>query len=230
MNQRTRKILKENNLFEADDLSKHSQNVMTEIVSYLRVSGLSEYNQEVVRRDINNMVADGEGRGETVEMVIGRDYKSFCDEIIKSFPKQKNMEKILRVVNQNTLAISTLLFIWMVGEVIAAVLKKTSVYCLQITLGQILGNLIILIEVGVSLKYILPMAYVDETTVAKKVKWRKDFLLWLILMAIGFIPMCFYIFLKTPSFPIILPVAIALIFLPLILSVILERIESRRTN
>lgn len=83
MNKKTKMLLKENNAFEKDNLSEHSQNVMTDIVCYLRGSDLSEYNQEVVRKDINYMIADGEKRGETVEIVVGTEFQNFCDEIIQ---------------------------------------------------------------------------------------------------------------------------------------------------
>lgn len=92
MNKNVKKILKENNELEKK-ISKESQEVHTDMIVYLRVSHLSQYNQEVVRRDITNMIIDGEKRGETIDEIIGEDYKSFCDEIIKVFPPKTKKKK-----------------------------------------------------------------------------------------------------------------------------------------
>lgn len=99
MNKKTRALLTENNRFEEEHLSKHSKKVMTNIVCYLRGSDLSEYNQEIVRKDINYMLADGEERGESAEGIVGTEYQSFCDEIVKSFPSRTTSEKIISNIN-----------------------------------------------------------------------------------------------------------------------------------
>ena len=94
MNIKTKKLLKENNKFEKN-LSKESNEILTDIVVYLRGSAISEYHQEEVRRDISQMLFDGEKRNESVRDIIGEDYKSFCDEIVKSFPPRSKIERFL---------------------------------------------------------------------------------------------------------------------------------------
>lgn len=223
MNKKTKTLLKENNEFENQHLSKQSQEVMTNIVCYLRGSDLSEYNQEIVRRDINYMIADGEGRNETAESVVGRDYQSFCDEIIQLFPKRTTTEKILDTVNISTPAISIITLIWLVGKVVQALIDNTSIYHLEITLGEIVGNIAMVIEAIIILKYITRTAFTEAFTTKNKVK---EFLsLWLKLVVLLIIPLCSYMLLISPSFPIIMPVAIGIMVVPLLVGAILNRVE-----
>ena len=61
--------------------------LLTDIVVYLRSANISPYDQEKVRRDIREMLMEGEKRGETAEDIIGGDYKLFCDEVVAEIPK-----------------------------------------------------------------------------------------------------------------------------------------------
>ena len=62
MSRRVRKMLKENNELE-QQLSDEGRKVLTDIVVYLRGVPVSMYEQEKVRRDITQMLIDGEKRG-----------------------------------------------------------------------------------------------------------------------------------------------------------------------
>ena len=59
---------------------------MTDVVVYLRGQDLSRLAQEEIRRDILEMVLAGEARGQTMQQVIGLDYRTFCDEIVAAVP------------------------------------------------------------------------------------------------------------------------------------------------
>ena len=77
MNQRTKALLHENNQTEKQ-LSPAAQQILTDIVVYLRTAPISLYQQETVRRDITRMLLDGEARGAAAQEVIGNDYQAFC--------------------------------------------------------------------------------------------------------------------------------------------------------
>ena len=87
MNKKTRELLeRENNLLE-EQLGDEYRSVLTDIVVYLRSADITFLRQERIRRDITDMFFDGEQRGDSVRDIIGRDYKSFCDDIIDETPK-----------------------------------------------------------------------------------------------------------------------------------------------
>jgi DNA-binding ferritin-like protein (Dps family)/putative flippase GtrA len=223
MNKKTKLLLKENNKFEDNNLSEHSKNVITDIVCYLRGSDLSEYNQEVVRRDIDYMLFDGETRGETAELVVGRDYQAFCDEIVKSFPKRTTAEKIISNINDITSAISVIALIWLFIKVTQSIVEGNSIFHLQITLGEIIGNIIAVIEAKVIFNYITRKTF--DVANMKENRMKYFFQSWLKLTLLVIIPVCFYISLKSPSFPIVMPVAVCIILIPLLIGYILDKVE-----
>lgn len=85
MNKRTKLLLRENNEAEKQ-LSAAAQQILTDIVVYLRTAPISLYRQESVRRDITQMLLDAEARGDDAQSVIGNDYQTFCDSVISEIP------------------------------------------------------------------------------------------------------------------------------------------------
>ena len=63
MRKKTKLLLEENNRAEVA-LSEKGQELLTDIVVYLRGSRISTWEQEQVRRDITQMLRDAEARGE----------------------------------------------------------------------------------------------------------------------------------------------------------------------
>ena len=62
MNRRTKELLAENNTLERG-LNEENGKILTDIVVYLRTAPVSEYQQELVRRDITHMMLEGQARG-----------------------------------------------------------------------------------------------------------------------------------------------------------------------
>ena len=108
MSRRTRELLNENNERERA-LTAEANAALTDIVVYLRASRLSEYEQELVRRDIAQMLLDGAARGQDAQEVIGGDYRQFCDDIIAAFPRPGMKERALEGVRDALLMSAVLL-------------------------------------------------------------------------------------------------------------------------
>ena len=87
MNKLAKELLKRNNSREKA-ISDDSKEIYTNMVVYLRGSDLTEYNQEVVREDIIELIIDGQQRGDDIQKVMGGGYKEICDEIIEAMPKK----------------------------------------------------------------------------------------------------------------------------------------------
>ena len=113
MNKLTRKLRDENNELEKQ-LSEEANAVLTDIVVYIRCANNSEFNQERVRRDIDEMLLEGERRGQSVDDIIGGDYKTFCDSVISEVPQLTAAQKTMTVVSYAVMAIGIMLAIWTV--------------------------------------------------------------------------------------------------------------------
>ena len=94
MNKTTKQLLEENNQREKE-LSPDNQKVLTDIVAYLRGSSTPILQQEQVRRDITEMLLEGEVRGQSAQTIIGTDYQAFCDEILAELPRRSARQRTI---------------------------------------------------------------------------------------------------------------------------------------
>lgn len=80
-----------NNLDEK--ISKENQPLFTDMICYIRSANISALSQEMVRRDLSEMVLAAQNRGENISDVIGGDFKEFCDEVISNLSPKTAKEK-----------------------------------------------------------------------------------------------------------------------------------------
>lgn len=108
MSRRTKLLMKENNDLSSQ-LRAEDNRVLTDMVVYIRGADISEYRQELVRRDITQMLIDGEQRGDTLEEIIGGDYKDFCDSVLNEVPHLTRAEKAVSFLGVVSAALAVLL-------------------------------------------------------------------------------------------------------------------------
>ena len=132
MNKRARILRNENNKFE-EKLSKETNDVMTDIVVYIKSTSISEYDQERVRRDIGEMLFEGERRGMSAAEIIGDDYKAFCDAVMCEVPKLSKAQRVMTAVQEVLAGVIVLLAIWTVFSIPSFSLSKRSlgIFCPQ---------------------------------------------------------------------------------------------------
>ena len=215
MKQKTKALLKENNQREKA-LSQESQAVLTDIVVYLRGQTLSEYCQEEVRRDIQEMVLEAEARGETINQVIGEDYQAFCDEIVAALPPRTRKERILDALETLLPAVAILAAIWVGFSLLTAVIRGESLWNLSLSLGQgLLYVVILLVAWGL-------VTYVCRTSFRQKMGvWEKAAvgLAAVVVMALVILEKL----LSWPSVTMPLPGAVLMVVLPIIFYLFLSR-------
>lgn len=161
MNQKTRRLNKENNMLDAQ-ISEENQGVFTDMICYLRGSNLSEYNIEVIRHDLAEMVLAAQKRGENINSVIGGNYKEFCDDVIGSLPQKTIKEQLLEGVDIICLSFSILI-------VIKVLISKELVTFLQSLTSEKIFDYNITFSVGnvVSMMAIIVMATIIVGRVTK---------------------------------------------------------------
>ena len=113
MNRKTKQLLTANNELEKE-LTAENGRAMTDIVVYLRAANITEYQQELLRRDITEMVLAGQRRGDAMEAVIGADYKAFCDAVLSEVPERTGRQRLLSAVGSACLYVDILAVIWLV--------------------------------------------------------------------------------------------------------------------
>ncbi|WKY45386.1 hypothetical protein Q5O14_04610 [Eubacteriaceae bacterium ES2] len=140
---RARELLIKNNKQEEAILSENAQ-IYTNMVVYLRGSDLSDYNQEIIRKDIIEMILDGQERGDSIEKVMGNNYKQICDEIIAVMPKITGTVKMLKFCE---IALSSLAVLGLIrlGEIfLDATTGNNSGFMFTLTVGNLLQAILII--------------------------------------------------------------------------------------
>ena len=162
MNKATKQLLEENNQREKE-LSPDNQKVLTDIVAYLRGSSTPILQQEQVRRDITEMLLEGEVRGQSAQTIIGTDYQAFCDEILAELPRRSARQRTIYGLSVVSLSAAVLVVIWLGFSLFTAVIQGPFTLCLPVKLGQLLGGaLIIAFSYGL-VEYVCRTSFEDRS-------------------------------------------------------------------
>ena len=144
MSKRTKDLLRANNAWEKEHLSKENQQLMTDIVVYIRSAAISEYEQELVRRDIMTMLAAGAHEGRSAEEVIGEDAQAFCNEVIAALPPRPAGERALDTLRTGLLAFVVLAVCWLAFGGVDVIVAGSWPY-FPLTVGDVIGQMLIFV-------------------------------------------------------------------------------------
>ena len=176
-----RTMMEENNRISRM-LSSGGQALETDIVVYLRGSSASEYQQELVRRDILQMMLDGEARGDSMEEVLG-DGKSFCDALLAELPPPTFREKALGKAGAAGLYLGILSAIWSVTALVQALVEKSWPY-LPVSLGSVLNCVFIPTAAWALVLYICRTSFAKDHSAKGVSAGRKALLLFLAALVV----------------------------------------------
>ena len=153
MSREARVLRDENNELEKQ-LDDKTNDILTDIVVYIRSANISDIDQENVRRDITQMLIDARGRGENADDVIGGDYKAFCDAIIAEIPKMSTKKRVMTAIRDTLPALGVLIGIWAVFSVIEQIINGETWYVTPVSVTDILGGAAMLILATLVVVYI----------------------------------------------------------------------------
>lgn len=153
MNKLTKELLKKNNTREKA-IFKSNNDIYTNMIVYLRGSDLTEYDQEVVRADIIELILDGQQRGDDIQKVMGGQYKEICDEIIGVMPKKTKKELTLEYVVISLNALWILGVIALVKNLITNVISEENQMVFVLTLGDMTNVAIIIFVANIIIWYV----------------------------------------------------------------------------
>ena len=214
MSKRTKDLLKANNELEKQ-LNDQEQRILTDISAYIRHADTSPYYQESVRQDIITMVLDGSKRGLSVAEIIGEDYQSFCDSVLKELPKLSGREKAFSILRDVLPSVMVLLGIWFVFSLIDVLIGSGDLPYIPITLGDGLGFILILFAAFFIFAFISKNAFLENKTVNIKLYLMVFFTIFLAALA--------SMFLKQPLFQLHALLILVVIFGLFIFYKILDR-------
>lgn len=206
MSKQTIRFLQENTQLEKE-LTKENQDIMTDLVCYIRASNISMNHQEQVRSDLINMLLDGQLQNRTAYEIFGDDFKQFCDAIIGELPPIHTYSRILITLGHVCLYTSILGTILLVQNSISSLLHGVFPQ-ITIHVSDIFTMVLILIISIAIVQYICKASIIDTE------KRKMGILLFsgigLVLLAFCLSHFLFPNISISTSFYILLPAVVAL--------------------
>lgn len=206
MNKACKELMKKNNEREKEIL-KENDEIYTNMIVYLRCADMTQYNQELVREDIIEMILDGQQRGDNIEQVMGNRYQEICGEIIDAMPKRTMKEKIISYLTVSLSCLWILGIGYTVTQMIIALSKGSWAYNFTLTAGQIISGLLIILSANFIVVYVCKTAF-KESNENKIITFIKN---WAILFVILSIIIFSNVYLSTPIIVVSVAGAIAFI-------------------
>lgn len=188
MNKKAKELNRINNKLDKQ-INEENQQAFTDMICYIRGTNISDYNQEVVRQDLTEMVLSAQKRGENISSVIGDDYKDFCDNVIANLPHKTQKQRIIEFFDIICLGLSILVTINIVtaNETITLIrnlLKGNPLsYNISFSIGSIISNVIIIIISVAIFEYITKKSFQYKITFLKSFATVLGFLLVFLMIA-----------------------------------------------
>lgn len=212
---------RKNNIREKEILPEN-QEIYTDMIVYLRVADMNEYNQEKVREDIINMIVDGQNRGEDIKAVIGENYKEVCDGIIEEMPKKTRKEKVMEAISL------TLNLLWIMGLISVIIsfasgsVSEENGWKYQCTIGYFISFIAIGIIANL-IVYCIGKHTLDNKDVDKASKIKEIIFGWIICVVAICVVMAPTLLLKEVLFTVHIAVLLAVCIALMVIDVIISR-------
>ena len=167
MNSKTKKLNQENNLLD-EQIRNENQEIFTNMISYLRSSDISEYEIELVRQDLTEMVLSAQKRGENITALFDGDYKQFCDDVMKNLSVKSPKERVAETLDLLCLELSILFAINIVISrdavgILTSLVKGTPVnWNISVSAGSLISIFLIILVANVTVNQITKNAFKKE--------------------------------------------------------------------
>ena len=204
MKRETKELLKKNNESEKQ-INKENEGIYTDMIVYLRGADITEHNQEKVREDLIEMIVHGQERGDDIQKVIGDNYKEICDEIIAEMPKKTKTQKVMETITFGLDIFCILGVIYIIRNCINMLIDGDKSAYLEVTLGEVISNVAIVIVANVLVTYICKTALNNSKKNRSKI--TTFVITWIIMFVVGCVIFLPAIFLEMTVFTISIWVA-----------------------
>lgn len=221
MDKRTEQLMRENEALD-QALSDENRDVLTDMVVYIRVAGISMYRQEQVRRDLTQMLLDAQERGVPASEVIGGDYQTFCDSVLAEVPQRSVHARALSACGGVCLCTGILAAIWFFFELLGLLTGTTAWPLLTVTAGQTAGMAVVLCTSAGIVAYICKTAFRPAKTENRKV--------WVVLVAVYALTLAVYAIWRTPLVKVNAYAAAVVILALFVLYFALNRVADRECD
>lgn len=165
-------VKKHNEMSKA--LNQSYDEVYGKIVVYLRTSNLLAEQVEEIIDDVLNMLIEGQNRGDSVESVIGKDIKVFCDDLMSAVGKPKIKDQIWEFIGTFLPNLNLILFFsWMNTFDFKTQLTYAGMTQMHISAGFVINVFVMVIGTTFIIKWLHRHATEEDQSItwAKRIKY-----------------------------------------------------------
>lgn len=153
MNKKCKELLK-SNIKREKEIHENNAKIYSNMIVYLRSADMSQYNQELVREDLIDMILEGQNRGDDINKVIGKNYKEVCDDIMEVMPRKTKKEKIAGSLELSLAAVWILGIIYIGKLILENLITKSDRWVFTLYLGDIVNMGIIVLAANLVVYYL----------------------------------------------------------------------------
>lgn len=192
MNNKTRKLNQQNNILD-EQIREENQSIFTDMICYLRSADISEYDIELVRQDLTEMVLSAQERGENISTVIGNNYKEFCDEVIANIPPKTKVQKFISFLDLCCWTFSILLAINIVISSDTILLIKNLItgesasFNISVSIGKVISIILIIFLANFIVNVIVKNVFSEAVKHKKMIEFISGAVLMSILLLIAWV-------------------------------------------
>lgn len=183
MKRECKEVLKKNNKREKV-INKENMKIYTDMIVYMRGSDISEYDQELVRADLIELIIDGQERNDDIKKIMGGNYKEICDEIISAFPKKSTKQKFMDTLEISFNPLVVLVFISIIQNIIINFAKNNKIYIYELTLGKFLSIILYTSISVIIVKFICKNSF-NEKKKNNIIEFLKYWIITMLIIGIG---------------------------------------------
>lgn len=147
MSRKTRRLRKENRELKWE-LNEENINLMKSIEEYIGKEAIGRYQQNLVWRDIAQMLLAGQRQGRTAKDVLGSDYETFCNEVIDALPKMTPKEKRADVIRRGLLIAFVVVMVQLILQILRQGAFVVDSYALNISSGLIISSILAVVAIA----------------------------------------------------------------------------------
>ena len=167
MSKQSKKLM-EQNIHREKGLNKENVEDYTNMIAYIRSGHLTEYDIELVRSDLIEMVLDAQSRGDSLDKVFGNNYKEICDDIIAALTEKTLKERVFFNLNILLTCTFVLGIIQLLVNITRDIISRNGFNTFSLTNGEILSMVLIFLLAYGFVNYVAKTALNKDEDASKK--------------------------------------------------------------
>lgn len=171
---KAKKLNRQNNQLDAQ-IWPENQQIYTDMICYIRSAAIPDYEIELVRQDVIEMILSAQSRGETLDTVFAEGYQQFCDDVIAAIPPKTAKQKFLDALDVVFTCLPFLIGVRLIVTrdfllILRAIVTQSPInWNISVSLGSMISMLALILAAAVVVQLICKNSFAPTWSIPKVV-------------------------------------------------------------